>query len=138
MKNYNRMLSLIIAGTRTFNDYRFFRDRCNHLLKNYLKFDTGKYRYNPQIEIISGCAKGPDSMAIDYAIYNFIKYKEFKPDWDKYDKRAGVLRNIEMKDYAIRNGKGALLAFFDGKSKGTSHMIEVSKEAGMNVRVVKI
>ena len=135
MKNYNRMLSLIITGTRTFNDYRFFRDKCNHLLKNYLKFDTGKYRYNPQIEIISGCAEGTDSMAIDYAIYNFIKYKEFKPDWTKYDKRAGILRNIEMRDYAIRNGKGALLAFFDGKAKGTSHMIEISEKAGMNVEV---
>ena len=132
------ILSLIIAGTRTFNDYRFFRDRCNHLLKNYLKFDTGKYRYNPQIEIISGCAKGPDSMAIDYAIYNFIKYKEFKPDWEKHGNRAGILRNIEMRDYAIRNGNGALLAFFDGKSKGTSHMIEISEKAGMNVKVVKI
>ena len=132
------MLSLIIAGTRTFDDYRFFRDKCNHLLKNYLKFDIGKYRYNPQIEIISGCAEGTDSMAIDYAIYNFIKYKEFKPDWEKHGKRSGILRNIEMRDYAIRNGNGALLAFFDGKSKGTSHMIEISEEAGMNVRVVRV
>ena len=148
------MLSLIIAGTRTFNDYRFFRDKCNHLLKNYLKFDTGKYRYNPQIEIISGSAKGPDSMAIDYAIYNFITYKEFPAKWDdldvnhcvirtnsfekKYNLLAGTNRNIEMKDYAIRNGNGALLAFFDGKSKGTSHMIEISEKAGMNVRIVKV
>ena len=77
-------------------------------------------------------------MAIDYAIYNFIKYKEFKPDWEKHGKCAGILRNIEMSDYAIRNGNGALLAFFDGKSKGTSHMIEISEKAGMNVRVVRI
>ena len=134
------MLSLIIAGSRTFNDYGFFRDKCDFYLKNYLVFDIKDHKYNPKIEIISGCARGPDEMGIIYAAHKFIKVKEFKPDWDQFGKRAGILRNIEMKDYAIRNGieNAGLLCFWNYKSTGSKHMIDIAEKAGMNVRIIRI
>ena len=132
------MLSLIIAGSRTFNDYRFFRDKCDFYLKNYLVFDKKEYKKNPNIIIISGCARGPDEMGIIYAAHNFIPVIEFPADWEKFGKAAGHIRNREMAEYANRYTKGALLCFWDGKSRGSKHMIDIAEKAGMNVRIIRI
>ena len=56
----------------------------------------------------------------------------FEADWGTHGKKAGILRNIEMGDYA-----DALIAFHDSESKGTKHMIEYMKSLGKPVRVVR-
>lgn len=55
----------------------------------------------------------------------------FKADWDKHGKAAGFKRNTEMAKYA-----DALIAFWDGKSKGTKHMIDTAKSHNLKVRVI--
>ncbi len=70
-------------------------------------------------EIVSGGAQGVDFLAELYAKKKSLKFTEFKADWDKLGKRAGFVRNTQMADYADR-----LIAIWDGKSRGTLHMID--------------
>lgn len=64
-----------------------------------------------------------------------LKLKRFPAKWDVYGKRAGYLRNVEMAEYA-KQDKGVLIAFHDGESRGTKHMIEIAYERGLRVFVV--
>ena len=56
-------------------------------------------------------------------IIKVIKYCGLGPDWDKYGKSAGYIRNTEMAEAG-----DILVAFWDGKSKGTEHMINIMKK----------
>lgn len=82
-------------------------------------------------EIVSGTARGADKVGEEVASALGICIKQFPADWDKHGKRAGYLRNADMADYA-----DALLAFWDGKSKGTKHMIDLATKKGLKVKVV--
>lgn len=112
---------VIIAGGRDFDDYQLLELNCNCYLKN--KF--------PDIEIVSGKAKGADRLGERYAENYLLDVKEFSPDWDKFGKGAGFIRNREMAEYA-----DALIAFWSG-SRGTSHMIDIMKKMGKLVRIVR-
>lgn len=70
-------------------------------------------------EIVSGTARGVDSIAESYAKTKNIDLKQFPADWDKYGKPAGAIRNKQMAEYA-----DALIAIWDGESRGTKNMIE--------------
>ena len=69
-------------------------------------------------EIVSGCANGADQIGMSIASIRNIPVKKFPAEWNKYGKSAGFIRNAAMGEYA-----DALIAFWDGKSKGTQHMI---------------
>lgn len=71
--------------------------------------------------LILGGARGADSLAKEWAIKNGVEYVEVKPDWNKYGKKAGVLRNIDMLD---NYGVSMLISFWDGSSKGTKQTID--------------
>lgn len=81
-------------------------------------------------EIVSGGARGVDRDGEYYAKLNSIPIRQFIPDWDGKGKSAGILRNIEMANYG-----DALVAVWDGKSKGTKHMIEIMKNQGKPVYI---
>ena len=68
-------------------------------------------------EIVSGCAAGIDSCAIEFAEYHNVKLKRFPADWAKYGRLAGPRRNLQMAEYA-----DALLLIWDGKSSGSKNM----------------
>lgn len=84
-------------------------------------------------EVISGGAKGVDTLAIQYAKKNHIKYQIYIADWNKYGKKAGFLRNTEM-----ANNSDALIAVWDGVSKGTKHMIDIAQKQGLKTFIYKI
>jgi hypothetical protein len=111
-------MKLIIAGSRNFSDYELLRSTCNEELKNIT-------------EIVSGTANGADKLGEKYALENNIKIKRFPADWNKYGKSAGYLRNAEMAKYG-----DSLIAFWDGKSRGTEHMINLAKKQGIKIKVV--
>ncbi|MFN6299805.1 MAG: DUF2493 domain-containing protein [bacterium] len=113
--------SLIQQHRRDFTDY--------NLLKEKLDFYIGKHS---DIEIISGTARGADRLGERYAEEKGLTLTRFSADWKKYGKRAGYLRNEEMAQYATH-----AVIFWDGKSKGTAHMIELCKTYGINYRVIK-
>lgn len=116
------MFKVIIAGGRDFNDYDLLMKKVSSLLRNQYK----------GIEVVSGGAKGADALGEKYAVDSNMSLKEFHADWDRYGKSAGYRRNVEMAEYA-----DALIAFWDGRSKGTKHMIDIAKSKGLKVRVIK-
>jgi hypothetical protein len=114
------MIKVIIAGGRDFQDWDKLVEVCDRAFKDY-----------KQIEIVSGAANGADKLGERYANERGHLIKLFPADWDKYGKSAGYRRNAEIADYA-----GALVAFWDGKSRGTSHMINLAKSKELKVLII--
>lgn len=108
-------MKVIIAGSRTINNYE--------LIKESIKNSNFKIT-----TIISGHAKGIDLLAEKYAINNNIELIIYSADWNKYGKSAEYIRNNEMLKEA-----DALIAIWDGQSKGTKHMIEIMKKSNKQV-----
>ena len=73
-------------------------------------------------EVVSGTARGADSIGEQWARGRDIPVKRFEPDWGQYGKSAGFIRNSEMGAYA-----DAAICFWNGKSAGTKHMIQTMK-----------
>ena len=92
--------------------------------------DLEKYLPEKTTEIVSGGAKGVDTSAREYALKNGIKLTEFLPKYDIYGKSAPLKRNIEIIEYA-----DIVLAFWDGKSRGTKYVIDNCKKMGVTVRI---
>lgn len=113
------MIKVIIAGSRGFNNYELLAKTCDHMLQNH-----------EQVEIVSGGAPGADKLGELYAEQYRYDTKQIKADWATHGNAAGPIRNKEMASYG-----DALIAFWDGSSKGTLNMIQVAKSAGLKVRV---
>jgi hypothetical protein len=84
-------------------------------------------------EVVSGTAKGADTFGELYSEQNNIPLSNFIPQWKTLGKKAGIVRNCDMGDYA-----DALIAVWDGKSKGTKHMIETATNKGLKVYVYNL
>lgn len=84
-------------------------------------------------EVVSGKARGVDTFGEQWAIENNISIKEFPADWKKFGRSAGIKRNEQMGDYA-----DALIAVWDGESRGAKHMIDYSKNKGLRVFVYNL
>jgi len=113
-------MKVIIAGGRDFDDYEKLRSYCDYLLQN-----------KDNIEIVSGTARGADKLGEHYAAERGYPVKRFPADWGSHGKSAGYLRNEEMADYA-----DALIAFWDGESRGTQHMIDIAKKELIEIRIL--
>lgn len=85
------------------------------------------------VTLISGGAKGVDSIARRVARSLWIPYIEFIPDWRTHGKKAGFLRNREIVDTC-----DVLHAWWDGKSRGTKYSIDLARAAGKPVVVHSI
>lgn len=117
------LFRVIIAGTREFRDYGTLRDTCNRLLAE-------KQRTH-DIVVVSGTARGADSLGERYARERGYQLRRFPADWERYGKAAGYRRNSQMADNA-----DALIAFWDGQSRGTKNMIEMAKKKKLEIRIV--
>ena len=129
-----RELRIIVAGSRDFKDYTLLRDTLMYYLTD---MDDADVVDNPsQVKFISGTARGADVLGEQFAYTYEYDVIRFPPDWDTYGKSAGYRRNAEMAKYASE-AYGVLFAFWDGKSKGTKHMIDLANRYGLEVHVVK-
>jgi len=128
MKKKNDSIKLIIAGSRYYNDLKDFEELTNRKVVDLLIKGKDK-----NLEIISGGARGVDSMARIFANLYKFKFTEFPADWELYGRNAGVIRNIQMANYGTH-----LLAFWDGKSKGTGHMIRTAERLDLEVDIIYI
>lgn len=127
-------LRIIIAGSRDFNKYGLLFEECSKTIKHIC--DSEKFS---SIQIISGTARGADRLGEQFANDCGYYIKKFPADWDTFGKRAGYLRNREMAKYSIDgDNKGVLIAFWNGTSKGTKHMIDIAHELGLLVYVVRV
>lgn len=111
-----------VIGSRDFEDKRRLYDI---LTKNYDRIKL----------IISGGARGADSLAVAWAADYGIPYLVFPAMWHnpftgEHDKGAGFRRNVQIIDQC-----DVVIAFWDGKSSGTAHSIET---AGLKQKPVKI
>ena len=121
LKNF-AMFKVVIAGGRDFNDYELLRKCCDIALSSI----------TDEIEVVSGTAGGADKLGERYAAEKGYHIRRFPADWGTYKKRAGYIRNDEMAQYG-----DALIAFWDGFSKGTGHMIDLANEYNIKVRIIK-
>lgn len=115
-------MRIIVAGSRVFDDYLLLKRTLDHLTR---KLDKSL------LVILSGHAKGADIMGERWCFEALVKSEIHHADWDKHGKAAGHIRNEEMVKVA-----DSLVAFWDGKSTGTKHMIDIAKKKGLNVRVI--
>lgn len=111
---------VIVAGSRNFDDYELLSDTSDKLLQN-----KGK-----DVVIVSGTARGADTLGEQYAAERGFQISRFPADWDRFGKSAGYRRNVQMAENA-----DALVAFWDGVSRGTGHMINIAKEKNLLVRI---
>ena len=95
--------------------------------------NLGDYLPEGTDEIVSGGAKGIDTCAAEFARANNIKLTEFLPDYKRFGRGAPLKRNITIIEYA-----DTVLAFWDGKSKGTAFVIDSAKKLGKEIRVIEL
>lgn len=115
---------VIVAGSRDFDDYDLLREKCDALLAR---------KTDKNIIIVSGTARGADQLGEWYADERGYQVERYPADWENEGKAAGPIRNAKMADNA-----DALIAFWDGESRGTENMIEEATRKGLAVRVVEI
>lgn len=107
-----------IVGSRGFDDY----DMVEHHLNQFTNIT----------KIISGGAKGADSLGEKYADANDIEKVIHYPDWEKYGKGAGFIRNTR-----IVKDSDLVIAFWDGKSKGTRDSISKAYKSLTPILVIR-
>ena len=84
------MIKVIIAGSRTFDNYDLLFEKCSEALKDY---------DSVEIEIVSGNARGADRLGERFAKEKGFALTLFPADWNKFGKSAGYIRNKEMAEY---------------------------------------
>lgn len=155
------MLRIVIAGSRFFEDYSLFESEIFKVLfdlnKKYPQYnilvinkEERLFKINPcSLEIISGMAKGADTLAVKFANKYNLALKEFPADWKNldispckvitnsygsYNALAGHKRNRDMAVYASSDDAfGVLVLFWDGKSKGSKNMKSQAIAFGLEI-----
>ena len=117
-------MNLIIAGGRDFVDYDLLKFEVDKLINEV---------YSPfGVIVVSGHALGADTLGEDYADENGLQKIIKIAYWDKYGPSAGYKRNVKLAE----NGSH-LIAFWDGISDGTKNMIDIAKEFGLEIVIVR-
>lgn len=127
---------VLVCGGRDFDNRTKFAFELDRIFwdKGWIgaQDEVGNFLYD--VHIISGGAKGADTLAIDWAVVNWSNWTEFPADWDKYGKKAGPIRNQQMLD----EGKPDLVIAFPTKnSRGTYDMIRRAEKAGVPVITIE-
>jgi len=112
-------MKLIVAGSREFTDYSTLETELSNIKDSIT-------------EIVSGTARGADRLGERYANENNITLQRMPAEWDKHGRSAGYKRNEQMAEYA-----DSLIAFWDGQSRGTKHMIDIARRLDLEVIVIK-
>lgn len=107
----------IIAGSRNIGDYNILLEAITESGFNITA-------------VISGTARGVDRLGERYAEENNIILEKYPAEWNNLGKRAGYVRNIKMAENA-----DALIALWDGYSKGTGHMIDIANNHNLKIYI---
>lgn len=109
-------MKVAVIGSRSFNDYEEVKRTLSAINITLL---------------VSGGAKGADTLGEQYAKENNIPTKIFYPDWEKHGKAAGMIRNTD-----IINEAELVVAFWDQKSNGTRDSIQKAEKAGKKILII--
>lgn len=123
-------MKVVIAGGRDFgdhpddyeDDFALMVKSADHLLSKTTR----------PVIIVSGGARGADTLGEHYAALRGYALERYPADWKTYGASAGLVRNGRMAEISQ-----ALIAFWDGRSTGTAHMISLCRRLGLVVRVVR-
>jgi len=107
-------MKTVIAGSRTIRDY--------DVLEKAIQ--KSGFRIT---EVVSGMAKGVDSLGLLWAKKHKIPVSEFHANWEEYGKSAGMIRNAEMAEYAD------CAIVIHTNSKGSLNMVERMRKLGKDV-----
>lgn len=119
----NDFINVIVAGGRDFSDYQLMKSKLDIILKNLDK---------SRIRIVSGGAKGADSLGERYAIEKKYELLVIKAKWEKHGNAAGPIRNREMAEIG-----NYCVVFWDGQSRGSKNMIEEAKKRNIPTKVIE-
>ena len=112
-------MRVIVAGSRGITDYRVVEEA---ILRSGFNVT----------EVVSGTARGVDQLGERFGALNGIPVRRFPADWERYGRSAGYRRNEQLVACAIQAPDGgALVAVWDGVSRGTRHTIELARRAGL-------
>ena len=116
------LLKIGVVGSRGFNDYKLMCDTLDEYLDRVFV-------------IVSGGAKGADSLGERWAKDNHVKTLIIRPEWrdgeGNYNPSAGFDRNHDIVD-----NSDIIIAFWDGLSRGTENTISIAKEQAKEVKIV--
>lgn len=114
-------MKLIVAGSRDLDEELVYAELVKLRIQNHDIVQA--------TEIVSGCAKGADTAGEMYGDFYDIPVKKFPAKWGSLGKRAGLIRNEEMGEYA----DCAIVFMKMGGSRGSQHMIDTMKKLGKPV-----
>lgn len=117
----------LVVGSRTFSDYA--------KMEKYLDKMLSSHKH--KVVIVSGGARGADSLAEKYAYNREYPLIVMKADWDKWGKTAGYIRNRQMHEFISRHNHRGCVAFWDGFSKGTFQNFELCEEMNTPLRIFR-
>lgn len=115
---------VLVCGSRDWRDRRIIRETLRALADCYPDL---------RIVVVHGAARGADRMAGEEARACGYKVEEHPADWKRHGRRAGAIRNAHM----LSLGCSRVIAFWDGKSRGTEHMIAIARDAEARVTVIR-
>ena len=118
-------MKIIIAGSRDITDYSIIESGMKKIKEKYLN-DVLPHG----LTILSGCARGVDTLAIQWAETHNADVHKYPAHWSHFGMSAGYRRNDQMAKHG-----DLLVAFWDKKSKGTKHMIECAQHKKIPVEV---
>ena len=114
-------MNIAIVGGRDFNDYPLLKESILAYIEAHKKPEN----------IVSGSAKGADSLAAQFAAEMSIPLLVFKPDYQKYGRGATLVRNTQI----IENAE-VVFAFWDGQSKGTKDSIKKAEKLKKELHII--
>ena len=114
-------IRVAIVGSRGFSDSRLLASTMCTVLEHYTI-----------TEVVSGGARGADTLGEQWAKAHGIPTRVFLPDWNRFGRSAGFRRNRDIIDNC-----DLCVAFWDGQSRGTKSSIDLAKQAGKRVLVVR-
>jgi len=118
---------VIIAASRSFSNYNFFKEKTQYFLSNIIK--------NNSLVIISGVSKQSDMLIARLSEDIMFVKEPYETDWDKYGQDK--IKAINESNEKMTSSADALIAFWDGKSVGIKNLIEHAKQKGIKVKVIE-
>lgn len=120
------MFYLLVAGSRSFTDYQFLSASLDKLLVN-----------QSEVTVVSGGARGADTLAERYAHERGYQVRIFPADWNRFGKSAGYRRNRQMHEFIAQFSDRGCVCFWDGNSRGTAHNFDLANEFHTPLRIIR-
>ncbi len=122
-------MHIVVSGGRDFDNYDYMESCLDKFISTHKEFDSEK------VTLVVGMAIGADFLAIKYGFSHNYSVIPFEPNFRDYGTDAGCYRNEAMADYIKSHLNYHLVAFWDGKSRGTLDMIDKAKERDIPVEI---